>query len=99
MTGSESKSTARPWWPGLRSLFEPALVVVTVAALVLGGIAWLIGWRAVADGCWVAGTLAAVVPALVWVVVSLRRGRAGWICSRCCRWWARCWWVSMWPAR
>ena len=75
MTGSES--TARPWWPRLRSLVEPALVVVTVAALVLGGVAWLIGWRAVADGCWVAGTLAAVVPAVVWVIAALRRGRAG----------------------
>jgi hypothetical protein len=75
VTGSES--TARPSWPRLRSLVEPALVVVTVAALVLGGVARLIGWRAVADGCWVAGTLAAVVPAVVWVVVSLRRGRAG----------------------
>jgi len=53
------------------------LVVVTLTALVLGGIAWLIGWRAVADGCWVVGTLAAVVPAVAWVVVALRRGRAG----------------------
>ncbi len=52
-------------------------MVVTVAALVLGGMAWLAGWRAVADACWVVGTLVAVVPAVVWVVVALRRGRAG----------------------
>lgn len=74
--------TATPPTPGtslkrLRSLLEPGLVVATVAALLLGGIAWLIGWRAVANGCWVAGTLAAVVPAVAWVVVALRRGRAG----------------------
>ena len=74
---TDPEPTARRWWLRLRSLVEPTLLVVTVAALVLGGIAWLIGWRAVADGCWVAGTLVAVVPALVWVVVSLRRGRAG----------------------
>ncbi len=58
-------------------MLEPALVVVTVAALVVGGIAWLLGWRAVANGCWVFGTLCAVVPAVVWVLASLRRGRAG----------------------
>ena len=75
MTGAES--VTRPWWRRLRSLVEPTLLIVTVAALVLGGIAWLIGWRAVADGCWVAGTLTAVVPALVWVLVALRKGRAG----------------------
>ena len=71
------KPTDRQWWLRPRSLVEPALVVVTVAALTLGAVAWLVGWRAVADGCWAAGTLAALVPALVWVVVSLRRGRAG----------------------
>ncbi|MGB5151148.1 MAG: heavy metal translocating P-type ATPase [Mycobacterium sp.] len=75
MTGSES--TARRWWLRLRPLVEPALLVVTVAALVLGGVAWFISWPAVADGCWVAGTLVAVVPALVWVVAALCRGRAG----------------------
>ena len=75
MTGPEP--TTRPWRQRLRSLVEPGLLIVTVAALVLGGIAWLIGWRGVADGCWAAGTLTAVVPALVWVIVALRRGRAG----------------------
>lgn len=61
----------------MRPLVEPALLVVTVSALVLGGVAWLLSWPAVADGCWVAGTLVAVVPALVWVIAALRRGRAG----------------------
>ena len=61
----------------MRPLIEPALVVLTVGALAGGGIAWLAGWRDVADGCWIAGTVLAVVPALVWVLVALRRGRVG----------------------
>ncbi len=61
----------------LRPLLEPALVVVTVAALAAGGIAWLAGWHTVADWCWIAGTLVAVVPAVVWVLAALRRGRIG----------------------
>jgi hypothetical protein len=60
-----------------RSLAEPALVVVTVGALASGGIAWLAGWHEAADWCWIAGTLVAVVPAVWWVLVALRRGRAG----------------------
>ena len=74
---TDPKPTDRQWWLRPRSLVEPTLVVVTVAALTLGAIAWLIGWRALADACWAAGTLAAVVPALVWVIAALRRGRAG----------------------
>ena len=31
----------------------------------------------VADGCWIAGTLVALVPAVLWVLAALRRGRAG----------------------
>ena len=61
----------------LRRLVEPALVVMTVSALAAGGIAWLTGWRAVADGCWIAGTAVAVVPALVWMLEALRGGRLG----------------------
>ena len=61
----------------VRPLIEPALVVLTVGALAAGGIAWLAGWRDVADGCWIAGTVLAVVPALVWVLAALRRGRVG----------------------
>jgi heavy metal translocating P-type ATPase len=60
-----------------RSLVEPALVVLTVGALCVGGIAWLAGSRAAAEWCWIAGTVIAVVPAVWWVVESLRRGRAG----------------------
>ncbi|RDH78298.1 cadmium-translocating P-type ATPase [Mycolicibacterium moriokaense] len=53
------------------------LVVVTVVALAAGGIAWLVGARDVADACWIAGTLVAVVPAALWVVMALRQGRLG----------------------
>jgi cation transport ATPase len=65
------------WLSRLRPLGEPALVVLTVGALAGGGIAWLVGWRDVADGCWIAGTVLAMAPALVWMLVALRRGRVG----------------------
>ena len=61
----------------LRRVVEPALVVVTMSALAAGGIAWLTGWRTVADGCWIAGTAVAVVPAVVWMLAALRGGRLG----------------------
>jgi heavy metal translocating P-type ATPase len=56
---------------------EPALVALTVSALAAGGIAWLAGWHAVADWCWIAGTLVALVPAVLWVLAALRHRRAG----------------------
>ncbi|ORB70019.1 heavy metal translocating P-type ATPase [Mycobacterium scrofulaceum] len=56
---------------------EPALAAATVVALAAGGIAWLAGARRIADGCWIAGTVVAVLPALVWVLAALRRGRFG----------------------
>ncbi|OCB41283.1 cadmium-translocating P-type ATPase [Mycobacterium malmoense] len=56
---------------------EPALTAATVVALAAGGIAWLAGARRIADGCWIAGTVVAVLPALVWVLAALRRGRFG----------------------
>ena len=67
----------RRWASHARSLVEPALVVLTVGALVAGGLAWLAGWRAAADACWIAGTSVALVPAVLWVLAALRRGRAG----------------------
>ncbi|WP_328891199.1 heavy metal translocating P-type ATPase [Streptomyces sp. NBC_00316] len=42
-----------------------------------GGIAWLGGSGPVAAACWAAGTAAAILPALAWVIGALRRGRAG----------------------
>ncbi|GAA0922593.1 heavy metal translocating P-type ATPase [Pseudonocardia zijingensis] len=56
---------------------ERVFLAVTLGAFAAGGIAWLLGWQPVAEACWVAGTLAAVVPSLAWVVAALRRGRAG----------------------
>jgi len=65
------------WHQRLRPLFEPALVVLTLGALAAGGIAWLADRHDVADGCWIAGAMLAVVPASMWVLVALRRGRVG----------------------
>ncbi|MGW3601119.1 HAD-IC family P-type ATPase, partial [Streptomyces sp. NPDC005167] len=56
---------------------EPVLLAVTAGALIAGGIAWLGGSGPVAAACWAAGTAAAILPALAWVIGALRRGRAG----------------------
>ncbi|MGO9040201.1 MAG: heavy metal translocating P-type ATPase [Mycobacterium sp.] len=61
----------------LARLVGPVLVAVTVGALAGGGVAWLAGFRRVADGCWIAGTVVAVVPAVAWVLAALRQGRVG----------------------
>ena len=53
------------------------MVVLTVGALLVGGVARLLGAHAVADRCWMAGTIVAILPAVVWVVVALRDRRAG----------------------
>ncbi|MCI3221092.1 heavy metal translocating P-type ATPase [Streptomyces sp. NP-1717] len=60
-----------------RRLLEPALLAATAAALLVGGIFWLVGDRTVADTFWVAGTALALVPAIGWVVAALRKRRAG----------------------
>jgi hypothetical protein len=60
---------------GLR--LERALLLVTIAALVAGLAAWFAGQAVVANRWWAAGTLAAVVPTVLWVVSALRHGRAG----------------------
>jgi heavy metal translocating P-type ATPase len=54
-----------------------ALLVATSAALVAGVAMWLLGSRDVADICWAAGTLVAIVPAVWLVIAALRRGRVG----------------------
>ncbi|WP_236573142.1 heavy metal translocating P-type ATPase [Streptomyces sp. GS7] len=53
------------------------LLIATTAALVCGSVAWSAGRPDVADACWAAGTVLAVVPSVVWVVRALRQGRAG----------------------
>lgn len=73
----ETKQSMNQRISRLRPFVEPTIVVLTVAALAGGGVAWLTGWRSVADRCWIAGTVLAVVPAVVWVVIALRRGRLG----------------------
>jgi heavy metal translocating P-type ATPase len=70
-------ATAGAWLRWVRRWAEPALLVVTVGALLAGGVAWLAGAEVLADGCWAAGTLVAVPPAVWWVVAALRRKQAG----------------------
>ena len=53
------------------------LFALSAGALAAGGIAWLVGSHHVADACWIAGTFVAVIPASVWVLAALRRGRFG----------------------
>lgn len=53
------------------------MLLVTVIALTIGLVAWSAGAQRVSFAFWTAGTLAAVVPSLVWVGAALRRGRTG----------------------
>ena len=53
------------------------LLAVTLIALAGGGVAWLFGAPSVAHYCWIAGTVAAIIPATWWVIVGLRAGRFG----------------------
>ncbi|MYX35724.1 MULTISPECIES: heavy metal translocating P-type ATPase [unclassified Streptomyces] len=72
-------TTARPRHlaAAVTSWLEPVLLAVTAAALTGGGIAWLADARGLADLFWALGTVAAVVPAIGWVLAALRRGHAG----------------------
>ncbi|PKT73810.1 heavy metal translocating P-type ATPase [Streptomyces populi] len=56
---------------------EPVLLVVTAAALTGGGIAWLVNSPDLAGLLWALGTVAAVVPAVGWVLAELRHGHGG----------------------
>ena len=53
------------------------LLAATVIALVAGAAAWLADASALADLCWAAGTVAAMIPAAWWVIKGLRAGRFG----------------------
>ncbi len=53
------------------------LLVATLTALAGGGVAWLAGAPAIADYCWIAATVAAMIPATWWVIGALRAGRFG----------------------
>lgn len=61
----------------LEPLLAPVLLALTLGALGAGVVAWLAGASRAADLCWIAGTVAAIVPAVLWVVVALRRGKLG----------------------
>lgn len=60
-----------------RRAVEPALLGLTVGALLAGLVAWAAGLPEIADLCWIAGTAAALPPAIGWVVGALRRHQAG----------------------
>ena len=53
------------------------LLAITLAALTSGGVAWLTGSPAIAHDFWIAGTVAALLPAVWWVIAGLRAGRFG----------------------
>lgn len=53
------------------------LLAVTLTALGAGGVAWAADAPNVAEVCWIAGTLAALLPAMWWVIVALRDRRFG----------------------
>lgn len=53
------------------------LTAVTAAALACGIVAATIGSRALAEGCWTAGTIFGLIPAIWWISSSLWDGRLG----------------------
>ena len=53
------------------------LLGITLAALAGGGVASLAGAPAIANYSWIAGTVAAMLPATWWVIAGLRAGRFG----------------------
>jgi heavy metal translocating P-type ATPase len=62
---------------GLRRAFRPALLVLTVGALLAGVAAWLLGAHHVADTCWITATVIGIGPATWSVIRGLRQGRVG----------------------
>ncbi|SOC46310.1 heavy metal-(Cd/Co/Hg/Pb/Zn)-translocating P-type ATPase [Blastococcus aggregatus] len=61
----------------LTGWFESALLVVTVALLGAGGVAWSVGAGRWDDVLWAAATVVALVPAIGWVVTALLRRTLG----------------------
>ena len=66
-----------PDWGVMKHVLRWALLAVTLTALAAGGVAWALAARGIADACWVAGTLAALVASGAWVVTGLRNGKFG----------------------
>jgi hypothetical protein len=78
-TDEEQRSTGTAWrvtGQGWRARLESGLLVLTAGAFLVGLGAQVLDRSDVADACWIAGTLVAVVPASAWVVLALRAGRA-----------------------
>ncbi|WP_370179515.1 heavy metal translocating P-type ATPase [Rhodococcus wratislaviensis] len=69
--------TRTTWNARLTRLSAPTLLAVTSVALVSGVVATSLGRPSVADACWAIGTVASLVPAVGWVVVSLLQRTAG----------------------
>ena len=74
MRGSALLHSAAGW---LARRSAALLLSVTVAGLVVGGLAWLAGAGGVADGCWLISAGFGLAYALWSVVDSVRRGRLG----------------------
>jgi cation transport ATPase len=64
---AEGRSPKRRW----------GLLALVAALLAVGAGAWLAGHPSAADLSWAAATTVALMPAVVWVVGSLRHGRTG----------------------
>ena len=54
-----------------------ALTGVTLGALAVGAVAWLLDARNLADAAWAAGTVSATLPAIWWLIAALRQRRFG----------------------
>ena len=65
-----------PHW-GDMTYLRWGLLAATVIALVAGAAAWFADANALADACWAAGTVAAMIPATWWVIAGFRKGRFG----------------------
>ncbi|MEO9137828.1 MAG: heavy metal translocating P-type ATPase, partial [Jatrophihabitans sp.] len=77
-TGSpQTRSRAAGLLDGARPWVEPLLLVLTLVALAAGAVAWLAGNLDLADACWIAGTIAGLVPAIGWVLSALMHKRTG----------------------
>jgi heavy metal translocating P-type ATPase len=61
----------------LRSWRQWVFLTLMAALLAAGGGFWLANERGAADATWALATVVALVPAVVWVVAALRRGRTG----------------------
>ncbi|MBF6235037.1 heavy metal translocating P-type ATPase [Nocardia farcinica] len=74
MAEPQTATVPRPHVP---AWLAPALPAATGAGLLAGLVLWALGLRSAADGCWLAVTAVAFVPAVGWMIATLRQGRAG----------------------